>query len=77
MQANELLAETFGDRYVDLRKYMVNEAIYDAEITPSADDLLDIEADCIPASLLADNVHFNNYTQAGEFISRVLTAKGY
>ena len=75
MAANAELQATFGDRYIDLRSYMVNHAIYDAGITPTATDVLDMAADCIPTSLLYDNVHFNSYQQAGLFIARAILAR--
>lgn len=76
---NREFAEHYGDSYVDLRWYMVNHAIYDAGLTPTATDLLDIAADCIPTSLMADDVHFNatGYTMAGKFLARQINSRGW
>lgn len=76
---NSKLEATFGTNYIDLRKYMVEQALYDAKIKPSAEDLKDISSDCIPSSLRYDNVHFNakGYEVAGKFIAKVIRSKNW
>jgi lysophospholipase L1-like esterase len=58
---------------------MVQDAIYDMEITPSQQDLEDMKKDCIPRSLLNDNVHFNTfgYEAAGKYVAQVIKEKGW
>lgn len=77
--ANAELAETFGDHFVDLRSYMVNQAIHDAGLTPTGDDTTDMAADGIPLSLRNDGIHFNaaGYTQVGQFLARQIIARGW
>jgi hypothetical protein len=67
---NETLEITFDKNYVNLRKYMIEQAIYNAEITPTTDDLNDIASDCIPSSLRYNNVHSNakGYEVAGKLL---------
>lgn len=81
---NSELAATFGNNFVDLRSYMVKQAIYDAIAqgllsAPTANDNADIAADAIPASLRSDSIHFNSigYTMAGQFLSRQIIARGW
>ena len=76
---NNELQSNFGDNYIDLRKYMVERAIYDAEISPTIEDLKDIASDCIPKSLIYDNVHFNEigYRMAGKYISKKIRNKDW
>jgi hypothetical protein len=76
---NNELHSTFGYNYVDLRKYMVEQAIYDAKITPTNEDLNDIASDCIPTSLRYDHVHFNEngYRMAGKYIANIIRNKDW
>jgi hypothetical protein len=71
IQLNHELELIYNERFLDLRKYMVNQAIYDSTIKPTIFDLEDINNDCIPRSLLYDLVHFNDlgYLLAGTFIA--------
>jgi hypothetical protein len=76
---NNKLQSHFGDNYIDLRKYMVERAIYDAKISPTSEDLEDIASDCIPKSLLYDDVHFNEigYRMAGIYISKIIRDRNW
>jgi len=77
VRLNSVLKETFGDRFVDVRSYMVNTAIYDMGMIPTEQDLEDIKKDCIPRSLLKDNVHFNTlgYEATGKYLAKVIKEK--
>lgn len=79
MVINRELYETFRESYVDLRYYMVNHAIYDAGLTPTSSDLEDMAADCIPTTLMSDDVHFTAaaYIVAGKFLARQIKARGW
>ena len=76
---NALLKESFGNRFVDIRGYMVKDAIFDMEIAPTQQDLEDMKKDCIPRSLLKDNVHFNTlgYEAAGKYLAQLIKKKGW
>lgn len=53
------LARTYGERYLDVRTYLVKYGLAHAGITPTAQDNTDIANDVIPSSLRFDNVHLN------------------
>lgn len=84
---NTELAATFGDRYVDLRRYMVDHAIYDAINAglldsgsyPTADDLSDMAADTVPRSLITDGVHYTSigWQMKSEFLARQILNRGW
>ena len=76
---NNKLSLIFGNNYVDLRKYMVEQALYDSLIIPTNQDLIDISLDCIPTSLRSDSVHFNEigYQMAGKYIAKVIKDKNW
>ncbi|MCR5591440.1 MAG: SGNH/GDSL hydrolase family protein [Lachnospiraceae bacterium] len=76
---NEALAEEFGDHFVDIRKYMLNFGLDDAGITPTADDIADINRGEIPKSLRNDYVHGNAayHKLLGEQIYRRMQYLGY
>lgn len=75
-QLNSELKLIYNERFLDLRSYMINEAIYNSSISPTLSDLEDISSDCIPRSLLYDLVHFNDtgYLLAGNLISDKLAS---
>lgn len=79
IRLNSVLKETFGERFIDVRSYMVQNAIYDMETTPTEIDLEDIKKDCIPRSFLKDNVHFNTlgYEAAGKYVANIIKDKGW
>jgi hypothetical protein len=59
---NASLAATYGNRFEDLRAYMISSGLAAAGITPTTDDTAAIAANNIPPSLMTDATHFN---QAG------------
>ena len=76
---NTVLEEAFGDHFVDIRRYMIDQAIYDMGMTPTLQDLEDIQKDCIPRIFLNDNVHFNTlgYEATGKFLANIIKEKGW
>ena len=76
---NEALNKEFGDHFVDIRKYMLKYGLADAGITPTEDDLADIQKGEIPASLRNDYVHGNKtyHRLLGEQIYRRMKYLGY
>lgn len=57
-----LMKETFGDKYINLREYFCTDALTDAGITPTKEDLKNIEEGTVPLSFRAakDNDHLND-----------------
>lgn len=58
---NGALKEAFGDHFLDAKAYLATEqALKDAEITPTAQDLADLANGTIPTSFRVDSAHFND-----------------
>lgn len=76
---NNTLRSSFENNFLDLRKYMVEQAIYDSGIIPTQQDICDMNSDCIPTSLRSDGVHFNakGYEMAGRYIAKFIEEKGW
>lgn len=60
LELNKLLKQSFGDHFVDVRSYLVNDAMKELSLEPTQEDLKEINADCIPTSLRSDDVHLND-----------------
>ena len=59
----KMMLDKYGRNYINLRKYLVDYGLGDANITPTTQDTTNINAGKIPSSLLADSVHLNSYGQ--------------
>lgn len=66
----ELFKEEFGNNYIDLKQYLVNDAIYDVidqgflpddGTYPTATDVSDMSAGNVPSTLLYDSIHLTAY----------------
>lgn len=58
---NGTLAEAFGENFLDAKAYMTSEqALEDAGITPTQQDITDLANGMIPTSLRSDSTHFND-----------------
>jgi len=78
-KVNEALENEFKEHFVDIRKYMLNYALNDLGITPTADDIADIKKGEIPSSLRKDYVHGNKHYHSviGEQVYRRMMYLGY
>ncbi len=76
---NNMLREQYGDRFVDVREYLIGDALADHGITPTAADYADLAVGEIPYSLRSDNCHGNQlfYTIVGEMIAQRINDLGY
>lgn len=76
---NETLRRTYGDCYVDMLSYLVNNGLVDAGIMPTEGDSADIQMGIIPRSLRSDDVHLNaaGYSVAGKRIYQQMTLLGW
>lgn len=52
------MIKEFGNKFFNIREYACSNMIYDAGITPTAEDISNMESGVCPASLLYDTVHF-------------------
>lgn len=79
--ANDALAAKFGDRYVDVRRHLIDHGLTEAGITPTSEDLDCIAKDTIPPSLIdgGSGVHPNaaGYEVMADFIVAALVGKGW
>lgn len=68
-----------GPHYYDLRGWLIRNGLKEANITPTASDLAAIAQDCIPSSLMHDNVHLNAVGRRieAERIFEILKTKGW
>lgn len=79
---NNYMAARYGNRFFDVRRYMIDQALADAGITPDSTDLADIAVDRIPTRFKesgAGIIHFNALANSlvGAKINAILNAKGY
>ncbi|MEE0835767.1 MAG: dockerin type I domain-containing protein [Clostridia bacterium] len=75
-----LMVEEYGDKYINLREYMATDAIYDAGLEPTQDDLYRMQMGYTPFSLLAiDELHFNatGYELIGKLVYNRMESLGY
>ena len=74
------MVEEYGDKYINLREYMATDAIYDAGLEPTQDDLYRMQMGYTPFSLLAiDELHFNatGYELIGKLVYNRMESLGY
>ena len=82
-KVNENLKNHFGEHYLDLRSYMVNEALSELNITPTKLDNQAIAAGDVPVSIRYSTDEEENhgnadfYRLAGEQIYKKLVELGY
>lgn len=76
---NTQLAWQFGDRYVDLRRWLIDNGLAAVGIAPTAADTTAIAGDTIPPSLTSDGVHFTSAAQTaiGTYLHTRLVALGW
>jgi hypothetical protein len=56
---NKALAEAYGFRFLDIRRYLIDYGLADRGITPTTQDQADIAGDTVPTSLRVDGLHLN------------------
>ncbi len=75
-----LMEEEYGDKYINLRRYMATDAIYDAGLEPTQEDRWRMDIGFAPLSLLAvDELHFNDtgYELIGKLVYNRMESLGY
>lgn len=79
LDVNRALSAAHGDRFIDIRGYLIDRGLADVGITPTATDLSDIAADVIPESLRSDGTHLNSagYSAVGHQIYARLVTLGW
>lgn len=76
---NEALGAEFGEHFLDIRKYLLEQGLFDAGIAPTKQDEKDLAAGEIPSSLRVDEVHGNEafYRIIGEQVLKKLEELHY
>ncbi|RWN33440.1 hypothetical protein [Mesorhizobium sp.] len=77
--SNAELASAFPDSYLDVRRYLIDDGLTDASITPTSQDLIDIANDTVPASLRSDDVHLTTvgYQLVADHVATFMLGKGW
>lgn len=73
------MSDEYGSQYINLREYMSTQGLTDAGIEATEEDLEMMEQGMTPASLKADNTHFNavGYELIGNLIYQRMDELGY
>lgn len=76
---NERLNYELGDRFVDLRRWLIDEGLSELGLTPTPEDQTAIAGDAVPPSLTTDGVHFTPAAQTiiGDRLHAELVALGW
>ncbi|MCB4843453.1 hypothetical protein LHV18_22910, partial [Providencia rettgeri] len=79
LDINSRLAQVYGDKFIDVRAYLITKGLSDAGIAPTTQDVADIGNDIIPTSLRSDDTHLNatGYALVGKYIAKQLKNKGW
>jgi len=79
VEVNQALSQAFGEHFLDIRKYLLENGLKDAGIEASEQDLKDLENGEIPSSLRVDVVHGNSvcYRLIGDEVYKKLQELGY
>lgn len=57
---NRMIRE-YGDKYINLRKYLSEDGIKDAGLNPTEKDIEEMNQGIVPESLRSDTIHGNSY----------------
>lgn len=59
---NDWLKQLYPAYWLDIRRYLIDKAITDLGITPTADDTAKIASDTLPPSIMDDSIHYSRAT---------------
>lgn len=57
----QALEDAFGEHFLNTRLYLMENALSDCGLTPTEDDIIDMETGNLPEQIRADYTHFNSY----------------
>ncbi|MDQ3466101.1 MAG: twin-arginine translocation signal domain-containing protein [Actinomycetota bacterium] len=78
IEVNGNLARTYGSQYLDVHRYLVDQALGDVGLVPTPQDLIDIAEDIPPASLRAvasDHLNVIGYDALARYIKNVYSGE--
>lgn len=78
-ELEKAMQNAYGNKYINLREYMSTQAVYDAGMKPTEEDLVRMEEGRVPTSLLSDDIHFNaeGYKLIGNLVYERMEELGY
>lgn len=78
-EMEKALEDTYGDHYINLRRYMNKSGLTDAGIEATEQDRKDIADGFVPCSLLSDGCHFTDkgYYLIGHLLAKRFRELGY
>lgn len=59
---NSALQSLYGERFLDIRRWLIDNGMAALSITPTSADLAAVAADTMPPSLMYDSIHWNAAT---------------
>jgi len=76
---NKQLGTIYGNKYLDIRRYLIDHGLADAGITPLAQDITDMAQDTVPVSLRFDTIHLTaaGYTVVGTQVYNKIVSLGW
>ena len=57
----QTLYDAFGEHFLNTRLYLMENALSDCGLTPTENDIIDIQTGNLPEQIRADFTHFNSY----------------
>lgn len=57
----QALYDAFGEHFLNTRLYLMENALSDCGLTPTKNDIIDIQTGNLPEQIRADFTHFNSY----------------
>ena len=57
----QALYYAFGEHFINTRLYLMENALSDCGLTPTENDIIDIQTGSLPEQIRADFTHFNSY----------------
>lgn len=78
-EVNSMFEEYYGEHFVNFRRYLIEDAFDELNLTPSTEDLWDISVYEVPSYFIVDDVHGNSlyYYLAGKLIYEKCQELGY
>lgn len=78
-ELNEAYAKEYGEHFLDIRKYLMEQALDDLGITPTDADIAAVQRGDVPESIRVDDSHGNSdyYRLVGQQLYKKMTELGY
>ena len=78
-EVNSMFEDYYGEHFVNFRRYLIEDAFDELNLTPSTEDLWDISVYEVPSYFIVDDVHGNSlyYYLAGKLIYEKCQELGY